>query len=193
MVNAGVFGRAEYLKPKTQSYCTSASRSIVWMKSSGVSPGNPTIMSVEIEILRFAALIQLIRSRYQSGVYSLAIIFNTRARTGLHRQMNVVAEPRLGVDCFNNVPGKVSWVTGHKSDPSDSVDCRNGKQKLSEASLPFRIQIAVHVLTEQLDFCIAQCRRSAWLPPELNRRFGSVLCRGYMEPRSRRRTCRNPQ
>jgi len=24
MVSAGVFGRAEYLKPKTQSYCTSA-------------------------------------------------------------------------------------------------------------------------------------------------------------------------
>src|ERR1035441_1412563 len=78
MVNAGVLGRAEYLKPKTQSYSTWAKRSMVWMKSSGVSPGKPTMMSVEIEMERRAALIQPIRSRYHSGVYSRAIILRTR-------------------------------------------------------------------------------------------------------------------
>ena len=78
MVRAGVFGRPEYLKPNTQSYSTSARRSIVWIKSSAVSPGKPTMMSVESEIGRRAALIQEIRSRYHSGVYSLAIILRTR-------------------------------------------------------------------------------------------------------------------
>ena len=37
------------------------------------------MISVEIEMDRRAALIHEIRSRYQSGVYSLAIIFSTRA------------------------------------------------------------------------------------------------------------------
>src|SRR5215472_13368489 len=78
ITNAGVFGRGEYLKPKTQSYCTSARRSMVWIKSSGVSPGKPTMMSVESEMGRRAAFTHEIRSRYQSRVYSLAIAFRTR-------------------------------------------------------------------------------------------------------------------
>ncbi len=78
MVRAGVLGRAEYLNPNTQSYSTSWSRSMVWMKSSGVSPGKPTMMSVEREIGLQAALIQLIRSRYHSRVYSLAIMRKMR-------------------------------------------------------------------------------------------------------------------
>src|SRR6202051_4911417 len=78
IVRAGVLGRGEYLKPKTQSYCTSASRSIVSMNSSAVSPGKPTIMSVDSEIGRRAALIHEMRSRYQSRVYSRFIAFNTR-------------------------------------------------------------------------------------------------------------------
>ncbi len=78
MVSAGVFGRPEYLNPNTQSYSTSANKSIVWIKSPAVSPGKPTMISVESAIGRRAALIQAIRSKYHSGVYSLAIIFNTR-------------------------------------------------------------------------------------------------------------------
>src|SRR5579859_1060412 len=78
MTNAGVFGRGEYLKPKTQSYCTSARRSIVSMNSSAVSPGKPTMMSVDSEMGRRADFTHAIRSRYQSRVYSRAIAFSTR-------------------------------------------------------------------------------------------------------------------
>src|ERR1700676_3591917 len=78
ITSAGVLGRAEYLKPKTQSYCTSASKSIVSINSLAVSPGKPTIMSVDSEIGRRAALIQAMRSRYQSRVYSRFIAFSTR-------------------------------------------------------------------------------------------------------------------
>src|SRR4051794_37301379 len=77
MTSAGVFGRAEYLNPKTPSYCTSARRSMVSMKSSGVSPGKPTMMSVEMEIWRLEDLIQEIRSRYHSRVYSRAMALRT--------------------------------------------------------------------------------------------------------------------
>src|ERR1017187_7853095 len=74
ITRAGVLGRAEYLKAKTQSYCTSESRFMVWMKSSAVSPGKPTMMSVEREIARLAALIHAMRSRYHTGVYSRAML-----------------------------------------------------------------------------------------------------------------------
>src|SRR5260370_9297448 len=73
----GVFGLGENLKAKTASYFTSPTRVMVSSKSASVSPGNPTIMSLVMLMSRLAALIQLMRSRYQSRVYSRDIAFTT--------------------------------------------------------------------------------------------------------------------
>ncbi len=65
-------------------------------------------MSVEREILRLAALIHAMRSRYQSRVYSRAIAFSTRDEPGLYRQVDVVAEGWIGFDGFDNVAGELA-------------------------------------------------------------------------------------
>ena len=90
-------------------------------------------MSVEIEMGRFAALIHAMRSRYQSGVYSRAIIFSTRRRARLHRQVHVVAEGRHTVDRLDNVARKVARMAGgeaHAPDPGTSPTAVSNSAKL---------------------------------------------------------------
>src|SRR5260370_10371822 len=78
MVEAGVFGRGEYLKEKTPSYLTSSSNDKVSSKSLFVSPGNPTITSVVIAVRRLALRIMAIFPRYSSREYVRCIARNTR-------------------------------------------------------------------------------------------------------------------
>src|SRR2546422_8882871 len=73
-LRAGVFGRGEYLNEKMESYSTRSTRDNVCSKSSSVSPGKPTMISVEIAIGRFKDLIALIISKYLSRLYNLFIL-----------------------------------------------------------------------------------------------------------------------
>src|SRR5258708_11028929 len=78
MVEAGVFGRGEYLKEKTPSNLTASNSESVSAKSAAVSPGNPTITSVVIVVRRFALRIMAIFSRYSSREYVLCMRRRTR-------------------------------------------------------------------------------------------------------------------
>ena len=129
---------------------------MVWIKSSSVSPGKPTIISVESEIGRRAALIQAIRSRYHSGVYSRAIIFSTRAEPDCTGRCTWSQSVGYGVDRLHNVPRKVPRMAGGKPHPPDARHLAHGRQQFSEAPLPFRVAVAVHVLAQQLNLGIAQ-------------------------------------
>src|ERR1035438_6420277 len=62
--SAAVLGRREYLKLKSESYCTSSSSWRVCSKSASVSPGKPTMMSVVSAMLRRAPLIHAMRCIY---------------------------------------------------------------------------------------------------------------------------------
>ena len=98
------------------------------------------MMSVESEIGRLAALIQAMRSRYQSGVYSRAIIFSTRDGAGLDGQMDVIAERGKGVDSLDDVAGKVARMAGGEADAPDAWNLADGGQQVrrSSTSLPGR-------------------------------------------------------
>ena len=60
---ASVFGLSEYLKEKMLLYLTSFTSLRVSWKSFSFSPGNPTMISVEIVMSGMLALILLMRFR----------------------------------------------------------------------------------------------------------------------------------
>ena len=95
---------------------------MVSSKSRSVSPGKPTMMSEVSEISRLAALVQAMRSRYQSRVYSRCMARRTSGAAGLHGQMDVVAERGHGVDGVDDVLGEVARVRGGEADALDAVD-----------------------------------------------------------------------
>ena len=114
------------------------------------------MMSVESEICRRAALIQPIRSRYHSGVYSLAISLSTRAEpdcTGRCTWSQSVGTASIGL---HDVAGKVARVAGGKAYAPNARHLAHGSQQFREAPLPFRVAIAVHVLAQQLNLGVAQ-------------------------------------
>src|ERR1700733_6149124 len=148
ITNAGVFGRGEYLNANTASYCTVSSRLNVSSNSVIVSPGKPTIMSVVMLIGRRDCLIQPMRSRYCSRVYSRCIRFS------------VVVDPLC--------TGRCTWMRRGKAYAPDSRNLCNRGQQFGEAPLPFRIAIAVHVLAQQLNLRVAALRH----PPRLGQHRG---------------------
>src|SRR5687767_13934202 len=76
--DASVFGRGEYLKENMLSYRAAAVSDSVCSKSSSVSPGNPTIMSVESVTPGTASRIRPTMSRYSSRVCRRRIACSTR-------------------------------------------------------------------------------------------------------------------
>ena len=68
MVAAGVPVRLEYMKVKALSYFTLRTTSRVSSKSSGVSPGKPTMMSVVMAMSGISLRMRSASSRYCSLV-----------------------------------------------------------------------------------------------------------------------------
>src|SRR6185369_3418884 len=74
----------------------------------------------------------------------------------LDGKMDVVAESRVLVDCIDNVLAKIPRMRSgeaHATDPSHSSD---GVEQFGEALLPCRICVGIHILSEQLDFRVAE-------------------------------------
>ena len=67
-LSAGVPGRGENLKPKSEVKPTSSTRLKVCAKSSSVSPGKPMMMSVDMVIPGRAARSRRARSTYSARV-----------------------------------------------------------------------------------------------------------------------------
>ena len=65
--------------------------------------------------------------------------------------MDVVAERGHSVYGLDNVTGKVPRVTCGKTHAPDALDLADRRQQFREASLPFRVVIAVHVLAQELN------------------------------------------
>src|ERR1700722_11458971 len=68
----------------------------------------------------------------------------------------MVAQSGCGVDGFDDVAGEVARMAGGEANASDAADLGDGNEQLGERQLPFRVAIAVDVLTEELDLGIAE-------------------------------------
>ena len=192
MAMAGVLGRGEYLKLKTASNCTSSSSVIVCSNSASVSPGNPTMISVVMEIdLYFAARIHAMRSRYCSRVYSRAMAARTRDEplcTGRCTWSQSVGTESMASTISR---AEMARMRGGKPHPADSRNLANLGEQLGKTAPAQRVAVGIHILPEQLNLgqsAIDEC--GAPLPARIPR-CGCARVRGCRAPRNRRRTCRS--
>ena len=69
--------------------------------------------------------------------------------------MHVIAEGRIGVDGFDDVPREIAGMAGGEANAADARDLADGREQFGEAQLPFRIAVAVDVLAEELDLGVS--------------------------------------
>ena len=131
---------------------------MVSSKSRSVSPGKPTMMSEVSEMSRFAALVQAMRSRYHSRVYSRCIAWRTAVEPDCTGKMHMIAEGRDCVDSVDDVLGEVAGMRGGEANALDSFDFAYSGKELGEGALAAGIAIAVDVLAEELDLGEAELR-----------------------------------
>ncbi len=95
---------------------------------------------VESEMARWAALIQAMRSRYQSLVYSRAIILRMREEPDCTGRWTW--SQRVGTASMTSTMSRVKsrGMTGGETDAADTPDLADGGQQFGEArlSLPDR-------------------------------------------------------
>src|SRR6202789_3333457 len=70
--------------------------------------------------------------------------------------MYMVAKSGNHVDGINDVAAEGAWVRGSEAHAADARDLADGGQQFSEGLLPCRVLIRIHVLAEQLNFCVAE-------------------------------------
>ena len=70
--------------------------------------------------------------------------------------MHVVAERRHRVNGFDYIASKVARVRGGKAHAPDAGNFAYSRQQFSEGPLPCRILVGIHVLTQQLNFRVAE-------------------------------------
>src|SRR5579872_6962012 len=70
--------------------------------------------------------------------------------------MNVVAQSRNSIDRLDNVPPKISGMRGRKPNSPDAGNLAHCSQQFSERLLPCRIFVRIHILSQQLNFGIAE-------------------------------------
>ena len=155
-VTAGVFGLGENLKAKTASYLTSPTSVMVSSKSASVSPGKPTIMSLVMLMSRLAALIQLMRSRYQSRVYSRAMALRTAVEPDWTGRW--MWSQRVGVASIASTMSRVKSrgcevVKRTRRMPGSLAD---SDEKFGEGEAAGGVAVGVDVLAEELDFGVAE-------------------------------------
>ena len=77
-------------------------------------------------------------------------------RTGLHRQMDVVAERWCGIDRFDDLAREVIWMRGSEAHAANSFDLCHGQQQLDKIPFARRwIAVGIHRLAEQLNLRVA--------------------------------------
>src|SRR6516164_8715258 len=77
--------------------------------------------------------------------------------------MDVVTKRGDGVNCVDNVPGKVSWVRGGEADPADARQLPDGRQQLGESLPAGRITVGIYVLPKQLNVGVTRVGHAAGL------------------------------
>ncbi len=79
-----------------------------------------------------------------------------RVRSGLHRQMEVVADRRYFVDRLDEVAREIVGMRGGEANAADATDAGNRAQQVDKFPPPRRrIAVGIHRLPEQLNFGVA--------------------------------------
>ena len=145
----GAAPRREDEREGASRSATSSTTSSVCSKSSSVSPGKPTMMSVVIAQSGTCSRIIATRSQVALAVVGAAHRLEDAARAGLERQVDVLAQRRqLGVRA-DHVLAHVLRVRARVADALDPVDRVDRPQQLGEARPGLLRQVAavgVHVL-----------------------------------------------
>ena len=152
MVAAGVPGRGEYWNMKAPSKRASRTTSSVASKSASVSPGNPTMMSVET--LRFGMMLCAISSLARNrSACSPGASQPGCGGCRLQRQVELLAHRRRLRHRRGNVLLEVLRVGARVADAADPFDLADPAQQIGEQRLPaVQLEIAtvrVDVLAEQ--------------------------------------------
>ena len=153
---AGVFGRGEYLNANTASYSAASSNESVSSKSCSVSPGKPTIdvgRDRDFAPRRFHPCDAL--EILFAGVQALHCVKHA-SRSALHRKMDVIAQRRGCINRVYNIAAQNPWMRScepHAVDPGNSP---MAVKQFRKRFLAVRIQIRIHVLSEQLDIRVSQ-------------------------------------
>ena len=93
------------------------------------------MMSEVMLISRFAALIQAMRSQIPVARVFAGHGFEDGGRTGLDRQMDMVAQGRKGVDRVDDIFGEIARMRGGEAHAPDARDLADGGEQLGEGHL----------------------------------------------------------
>src|SRR5690349_11909936 len=77
-------------------------------------------------------------------------------RTTLDRQVDVVAQDFVAVDCVNDVLAEVSGMRSCEAHATNPRNAANGVKQFGEALLPCRILVRIYVLAQQLNLGVAE-------------------------------------
>ena len=155
IVAASVPGRGENTNVYAASYCAASTTSSVRSKSSSVSPGNPTMMSVVTARSSIAA--RAAREPLEVALGGVAAV-HARERAvapRLQRQVQVLAHARALGHRRDRVGAQILRVRRREPDPLDAVDRVDRAQQVGELRpvLPGAeiAAVGVDVLAEQRD------------------------------------------
>ena len=110
----------------------------------------------------------------------------------LHRQMQVLAQLRLGGDGINELMAGILGVAGHKADVIIAGHGAQQVEQVGEIDLLFQtLAVAVHVLTQQGDLLIARFHKAAELRKDIAGLAAASRGRGRRARCSRCRSCRS--
>ena len=158
-------------------------------KSASVSPGKPTIISVDSCTFGIAARMRATRSRYSSRVCRRRISAEHARRAGLHGKMQMFTDLRQVADRGDDA---VAGVARMRAREADAIDAGNFvdrfEQRREIARRIVRRLVVIHDLAEQLDFAPAAGGRLADVGEDLRLRRASARARGCTARRRTRRS-----
>ena len=177
---AGVPGRGEYLNENAWAKPISPTRSSVAWKSASLSPGKPTMRSVESARSGRAARSRSTACRYSSG--AVAPVHRPQHPIGaaLHRQMQKRHQLRHIAVRRDQRVIDIARMRGRVADAGEPGRSRRGPDQIAQAPLPAAragAVIGVDVLPEQGDLARAGDGQGACLGQHLCRRsriFGAA-------------------
>ncbi len=163
--DASVFGRAEYLNENMLWYRAASVSDSVCSKSSAVSPGKPTIISVDSVTPGIASRMRATRSRYSSRVCRRRIAASTRVEpdcTGRCRCLQTFGRSRTA--SISRAPG-VARMRAREPDPLDAGHVVDLREQLREVAAGIvRRLVVIDDLPEELNLAAARSR-----PPRARR------------------------
>ena len=143
IVAASVPGRGEKMNVKASSKRASAATSSVRSKSSSVSPGNPTMMSVDTA--RSGTIRRASASRCEVALGGVAAVHRGQhaVGAGLQRVVQLRAHGRRLGHRGERLGPHVLGVRRREADPADAVDGTDGPQQVGEQRPRPRRRVAV--------------------------------------------------